>query len=252
MKPILYTNGSSVEWGSELKNKQTERFSYIVADHWNWIDCNNASSGVSNDYMYRQTMRDVSHWLETKKCWSEETGWVESDELFVIIGWTAPTRFEWWDGEKYQQERLWVGYDKWGENDKDKTTEDQFVLNQTELIPSYFRTFNQIIGLSSFLEKHKIKHYFYSVFYDYNFLDMQSDTKIDQFGRTENQLCFESLWKQLPQEFKSQTMYNFIKLKGGRFLERDHPDKESHYMWASYLIYEVWTRWKDRIKINKI
>ena len=244
MKPILYTNGSSVEWGSELKNKQTERFSYIVAEHWNWIDCNNASSGVSNDYMYRQTMRDVSHWLETNKCWSEESGWVESDELFVIIGWTAPTRFEWWDGDAYQQERLWVGYDKWGENDKDKTTEDQFVLNQTELIPSYFRTFNQIIGLSSFLEKHKIPYYFYNVFYDYNFLDIQSDTKIDQFGRTENQLCFESLWKQLPQEFKSQTMYNFIKSKGGGFLERDHPNKESHYTWGSYIIHEIWKKWK--------
>ena len=252
MKPILYTNGSSVEWGSELKNKQTERFSYIVADHWNWIDCNNASSGVSNDYMYRQTMRDVSHWLETKKCWSEDTGWIESDELYVMIGWTAPTRFEWWDGEKYQQERLWVGYDKWGENDRDKTTEDEFVLNQTELIPSYFRTFNQIIGLSAFLEKNNIKHYFYNVFYDYNFLDMQSNTKIDQFGRTENQLCFESHWKQLPQEFKSTTMYNYIQSKGGGFLERDHPNNESHYMWASYLIHEVWTRWKDQIKINKV
>jgi hypothetical protein len=247
MKPILYTNGSSVEWGSELKNKQTERFSYIVAEHWNWVDCNNASSGVSNDYMYRQTMRDVSQWLETKKCWSEETGWVESDELFVIIGWTAPTRFEWWDGGKYQQERLWVGYDKWGENDRDKTTEDQFVLNQTELIPSYFRTFNQIIGLSSFLEKHNIKHYFYNVFYDYNFLDIQSDTKIDKFGRTENQLCFESLWKQLPSEFKQQSMYSYIQSKGGGFLERDHPNKESHYMWASYLINEVWKKWKIKI-----
>jgi hypothetical protein len=252
MKPILYTNGSSVEWGSELKNKQTERFSYIVAEHWNWIDCNNASSGVSNDYMYRQTMRDVSHWLETNKCWSEESGWVESDELFVIIGWTAPTRFEWWDGEKYQQERLWVGYDKWGENDRDKTTEDQFVLNQTELIPSYFRTFNQIIGLSSFLEKHKIPYYFYNVFYDYNFLNIQSDTKIDQFGRTENQLCFESLWKQLPSEFKQASMYNYIQSKGGGFLERDHPNKESHYTWGSYIIHEIWKKWKEQIKINKV
>jgi hypothetical protein len=252
MKPILYTNGSSVEWGSELKNKQTERFSYIVAEHWNWIDCNNASSGVSNDYMYRQTMRDVSHWLETNKCWSEESGWVESDELFVIIGWTAPTRFEWWDGDKYQQERLWVGYDKWGENDRDKTTEDQFVLNQTELIPSYFRTFNQIIGLSSFLEKHKIPYYFYNVFYDYNFLDIQSDTKIDQFGRTENQLCFESLWKQLPSEFKQASMYNYIRSKGGGFLERDHPNKESHYTWGSYIIHEIWKKWKEQIKINKV
>jgi hypothetical protein len=235
MKTILYTHGSSVEWGSELENKQTERFSSIISNHFNWVDCNNASSGVSNDYMYRQTIRDVSYWLDTKKCWSEETGWVESDKLFVIIGWTAPTRFEWWDGEKYQQERLWVGYDKWGENDKDKTTEDEFVLNQTELIPSYIRTFNQIIGLSSFLEKHNIKHYFYNVFYDYNNLNMDSNIKIDKFGKDENQLCFESLWKQLPTEFKEESMYRYIQSKGGEFLSRNHPTKESHKIWAELL-----------------
>jgi hypothetical protein len=120
-------------------------------------------------------------------------------------------------------------------------------LNQTEIIPSYIKTFNQIIGLSSFLEKHKIQYYFYNVFYDYTSLNTESDTKIDKFGRDENQLCFESLWKQLPQEFKSSTMYNYIKLKDGGFLERDHPDKESHYMWASYLINEVWKKWKIKI-----
>jgi hypothetical protein len=235
MKTILYTHGSSVEWGSELENKQIERFSSIISNHFNWVDCNNASSGVSNDYMYRQTIRDVSHWLDTKKCWSEETGWVESDKLFVIIGWTAPTRFEWWDGEKYQQERLWVGYDKWGENDRDKTTEDEFVLNQTELIPSYIRTFNQIIGLSSFLEKYNIKHYFYNVFYDYNNLNIDSNIKIDKFGKDENQLCFESLWKQLPNEFKQESMYRYIQSKGGEFLNRNHPSKESHKIWAEFL-----------------
>lgn len=244
MKPILYTNGDSVVWGAELEKKQTQRFSNVVSEHWNWIDCNNASAGVSNDYIYRQTMRDVSHWLDTKKCWSEEGGWVESDKLFVTIGWTAPTRFEWWDGEKYQQERLWVGYDKWGENDRDRTTEDEFVLNQTEVIPSYIRTFNHIIGLSSFLEKHKIPYYFFNVFYDYHYKGLDIETQVDKFGRTENQLCLESLGKQLPQEFKSQSMYSYIELKGGGFLNRKHPTKESHYIWGSYIIHEIWKKWK--------
>lgn len=238
MKPILYTNGSSVEWGSELENREVERFSNLIATKNDWIDCNNASSGVSNDYMYRQTMRDISHWLDTKKCWSEESGWVESDEMFVVIGWTAPTRFEWWTGEGYQQERLWVGYDKWGENDKDRTTEDEFVLNQTELIPSFFRTFNQIIGLSSFLYKYKIKHYFYNVFYEYD-LNIEAKTKIDKFGKSENQLGFESLWKQLPPEFKKETMYQYIENNGGGFLPRKHPTRESHLIWADYLIKKI-------------
>ena len=127
-----------------------------MSNLFNWVDCNNASAGVSNDYIFRQTMRDVSHWLDTKKCWSEESGWIKSDELFVCIGWTSPTRFEWWTGNEYQQERLWTGYDKWGDNDKNRTTEDAFVLNQTEDLPSYIRTLNHIISLGSFLQVNNI------------------------------------------------------------------------------------------------
>ena len=56
---IFYSNGDSVVWGAELENKQTERYSSIVSNLFNWVDCNNASAGVSNDYIFRQTMRDV-------------------------------------------------------------------------------------------------------------------------------------------------------------------------------------------------
>ena len=157
MSKVLYTHGDSVVWGAELEDKETQRFSHHLAKHYGWIDCNNATAGVSNDYIYRQTIRDASRWLSDKMVWSEETGWVEADELVVVIGWTSPTRFEWWNGTEYQQERLWVGYDKWGENDRDRTTEDEFVLNQTDIIPSYIKTFNQIIGLSAFLKNHNIQ-----------------------------------------------------------------------------------------------
>lgn len=234
MKPILYANGDSVVWGAELENKKTQRFSNLLAVQKGWVECNNASAGVSNDYIYRQTMRDVSHWLDTGKCWSEESGWVESDELKVVIGWTSPTRFEWWTGSEYQQERLWKGYDKWGENDEHRTTEDQFVLNQTELVPSYIRTFNHIIGLSSFLDKHNIKYVFFNVFYEY-VLGLIPNGKIDKYGRDEEQIALQSLWKQIPNEFKDQTMYNYIREEGGKFLPRKHPTKESHQLWASYL-----------------
>lgn len=235
MKTILYSHGDSVVWGAELENKQTERFSHHISNQYGWVDCNNASAGVSNDYIYRQTMRDVSHWLDTKKCWSEETGWVESDNLFVTIGWTSPTRFEWWTGNEYQQERLWTGYDKWGENDKNRTTEDQFVLNQTEDIPSYIRTFNHIIGLSSFLDTNEIPYYFFNTFYEYK-LPTEPTEKIDKFGKPDNQLGLDSLWNLLPPEFKIETMYSYIKENEGGLLERNHPTKESHKIWADHLI----------------
>jgi hypothetical protein len=247
-KPILYSNGDSVVWGAELEVKEMERYSKVVADHWRWVDCNNASAGVSNDYIYRQTLRDVSHWLDTKEVWSEETGWVKSDKLYVIIGWTSPTRFEWWDGEKYVQDRLWVDYDKWGKPDENQTTElqDKFILHQNELIPSYIRTFNHIVSLSSFLEKHKIPYYFYNTFYKYN-TNIEINSKIDKFGRDENQLSLESLEKLLPKDFLNNTMYGYLKEKGGDFLPRKHPSKKSHYLWGSYLIHKVWKEWKNLV-----
>ena len=239
MKPILYTNGDSVVWGAELENKKDERFTKLISDSKQWVECNNASAGVSNDYIYRQTMRDISYWLDTKRCWSEESNWIFCDEIFVIIGWTAPTRFEWWTGTTYQQERLWAGYDKWGENDRMRTTEDEFVLNQTELIPSYIKTFNQIISLASFLEKNKIGYYFFNTFYNYE-IPVEPVEKIDKFGRNENQLCLKSLWKQLPTEFKNKTMYEYIlKFDESYLLPRKHPSKESHKVWADYLINRI-------------
>lgn len=234
MKPILYTNGDSVVWGAELERKQTERFSNLLATKRGWVECNNASAGVSNDYIYRQTMRDVSHWLEHKKVWSEETGWVESDELIVIIGWTSPTRFEWWTGTEYQQERLWIGYDMWGDTDKDRVTELGFVINQTEDIPSYIRTFNQIIGLSSFLEKCGIKYYFFNTFYEYKSIKEPTNL-IDKYGKPNYQIGTHELWKQLPDEFTFGTMYDYIRFMGEGFLPRNHPTSKGHYLWSEFL-----------------
>jgi hypothetical protein len=234
----LYSHGDSVVWGAELENKQTERFSYHLANQLGANDCNNASAGVSNDYIYRQTMRDVSRWIFDRNVWSEETGWVYSDKLIVSIGWTSPTRFEWWTGKEYQQERLWVGYDKWGENDKDRTTEDKFVLHQTEDIPSYIRTFNQIISLSAFLDRYDIPHYFFNTFYDYKFPNEPED-KIDKFGKYTNQLDLKVLWNMLPDEFTFGNMYDYIKFMGEGFLPRNHPTKEAHKEWAEFLIKEI-------------
>jgi hypothetical protein len=226
---ILYSIGDSVVYGTELDDKESERFSSIVSKHMGAIDCNNASSGVSNDYIFRNTMRDVNHWIQTNELWSEESGWIKSDELKVIIGWTAPTRFEWWNGTSYQQERLWAGYDKWGKPDFEKTTEDEFVLNQTHLIPSYVRTFNYIQSLISLLELHGIDYYFFNSFYKYTEIK-EPITKIDLWGRSKKQIGIEYL------KYDMDNMYDYLSNNGGDFHQRKHPTKESHNMWANYII----------------
>lgn len=232
---VLYSNGDSVIWGAELENKKNERFSSIISSKLGWVDCNNASAGVSNDYIYRQTLRDVHHWLKYKRIWSEETGWVESNDLFVLIGWTAPTRFEWWDTSEYKQERLWISYDKWGFPDKDKKTELSFILNQTSDVPSYIRTFNHMISLSAILDKYKIPYYFFNVFYRYDNL-IEPISKIDKFGKETYQADLNTLYEYLPNSIKDYTMYEYIKNNDGKFLPRNHPTKESHQLWADYLI----------------
>ena len=234
----LYSNGDSTIWGADLDDKEKERFSSIVADKLGWIDCNNASSGVSNDYIYRQTLRDVSHWLKYKKVWSEETQWVDTDTLFILIGWTAPTRFEWWDSGEFKQERLWAEYDKWGNTDVDKMTDAMFAINQTMDIPSYIRTFNHIISLSAFLEKNNIPYYFFNSFYDYQ-MPTEPTEKIDKFGKSEFQTGLQTLWDFIPQSMKGETMFEFLNKNGGDFLPRKHPSANSHKMWADNLLKKI-------------
>ena len=231
---ILYSIGDSVTWGAELENKENERYSKLVADELGAVDCNNASSGVSNDYLFRNTMRDINQWIHTRKIWDETNGWVKSDELKVLIGWTSPTRFEWWDGEKYVQDRLWVDYDKWGKPDENQTTElqDKFILHQNELIPSYIRTFNHIKSLESFLILNKIDYYFFNTFYKYEEID-EPKSKIDLWGRDKKQLGLNYY------NIQMENMYDYLNKNNGTFHERKHPTKESHKMWGDY-INKIW------------
>lgn len=238
MNKVLYSNGDSVTWGAELENKENERFSSIISSKLGWVDCNNASSGVSNDYIYRQTLRDVTHWLQYKTVWSEKSGWVESSDLFVLIGWTAPTRFEWWGGNEYNQERLWVDYDKWGSNDNDKVTNNMVLINQTMNTPSYIRTFNHIISLSSFLEINQIPYYFFNTFYEY-VIPTEPTQKIDKFGKKEFQTGLGVLWKFIPESMKGETMFSYIKRNNGDFLPRKHPSANSHKLWVDWLLEDV-------------
>ena len=231
---ILYSIGDSVGWGAELENKEQERYSKLVANYLGGIDCNNASSGVSNDYIFRNSMRDINQWIKTKRIWDETNGWVESDELKVLIGWTSPTRFEWWDGEKYVQDRLWVDYDKWGKPDENQTTElqDKFILHQNELIPSYIRTFNHIQSLISLCELNDIDYYFFNTFYQYETIK-EPKSKIDLWGRETEQLGLEYL------KVEMDNMYDYLNKNKATFHERKHPTKKSHKLWANYII-EKW------------
>jgi len=151
---ILYTNGDSVSWGSELKDR-TNRFSTLLAKEKGLVDFNVASSGISNDRIYRNTLRDLCKFVNGEPIYNEELGYVKVDEMFVLISFTAPTRFDYFDGDVFVNERLWTHKDKWGTIDEHRLTDSKYVIHQTDLTPSLLRVFQQIISLKSFCEANK-------------------------------------------------------------------------------------------------
>jgi hypothetical protein len=83
----------------------------------------------------------------------------------------------------------------------------------------------------SLCELHNIDYYFFNAFYEYEMVK-EPNEKIDMFGRNTEQLGFDYLYPHL------DNMYDYIKNNGGKFLPRKHPTKESHKMWANYIIKE--------------
>jgi len=114
-----------------------------------------------------------------------------------------------------------------------------FIVNQTMDIPSYIRTFNHIISLSSFLELNKIPYYFFNTFYEYT-IPNEPIQKIDKFGKEEYQTGLNVLWDILPNSVKNETMFSYIRRNGGDFLPRKHPSAKSHKLWADWLIKNVY------------
>ena len=103
---ILYTNGDSWSFGTELdlETRSKNRYSSIISKEKNMVDFNISTSGASNDRIVRTTLRDISLIQNGKDIWSENTQNinVSLDDLYVVIGWTSPTRFEYYN-EKLNQ-----------------------------------------------------------------------------------------------------------------------------------------------------
>ena len=49
---ILY-NGCSITWGDELTDRENQRYSRLVSNHYNAEEVNLASNGISNDRIVR-------------------------------------------------------------------------------------------------------------------------------------------------------------------------------------------------------
>ena len=105
-KKILYTIGDSFVF----RGFDYTSWSSLLSKSLDWVDANNGMSGTSNDRSYRSVVRDISRIkVSENKLWTESTDDIELhlDDIFVIVGWTSPTRFEWYQNGEYLSSRLW-------------------------------------------------------------------------------------------------------------------------------------------------
>lgn len=240
---VLYSIGDSITWGAELVDKKN-RFSTIVANELGYMDFNCATSGISNDRIFRNTIRDISKFVNGKKISNEEVGSIKATELFVLVQFTAPTRFDYFDGDVFVPERFWDN-DKWGWKDLEKITSNPYVVHQTDIRASYVRMFQQAITLNAFLEKHNIPHLIVNGFVDFNeddcilFDARISEERIEQiFDTTDDYFGLRNMYQLLPPSFKNPSLYKH--LNKDCYAERGHANEKGNKLIANSLIKEIY------------
>lgn len=82
---LLYANGCSMTMGAELNDPCHAAFPALISRHFGMTLLNAAFSGSSNCRILRTTLTWIAQYLR-------DGG--KPDELFVLIGWTAPDRRE--------------------------------------------------------------------------------------------------------------------------------------------------------------
>lgn len=253
---VLYSIGDSITWGAELKNKKN-RFSRIIADELDYIDFNCASSGISNDRIFRNTIRDISKFVNGNKISNEEIGSINANKLFVLVQFTAPTRFDYFDGDVFIPERFWDN-DKWGYKDMHRITDNQYIINQTDIRASMVRTFQYVLTLQSFLEKHKIPYLIVNGFNEINEEEISLlDNKINEekirntYDTIDSYFALQNMYNLLPDSYKKNSLYSLLKNKSNCFAERGHANIKGNIIIADNLIKKVNDILKSKRKIQK-
>ena len=116
MSKVLYTIGDSFVY----RGQEYSSWSHFLSGKLNYIDANNGMAGTSNDRSYRSVIRDVSRIEVEGKLWTEFIGDIDCklEDLFIIVGWTNPFRFEWYKDGEFFSTRHWEKsiYPRYGNN----------------------------------------------------------------------------------------------------------------------------------------
>jgi len=247
-KKILYTIGDSFVF----RGFNYTSWSSLLSERLDWVDANNGMSGTSNDRSYRSVVRDISRIKASNKLWTESTGDIDCnlDDIFVIVGWTSPTRFEWYQNGEYLSSRLWSKSTfKRRDNLRiDFSFSDEISLPMSDECNSMINFFNQIITLKTFLEINNIPNIFYNTFFPFDHdTEEYYETAISKiesnkpksfigFDNPNTYYSLNDLWKEVPNDYKKYNQLKCVTLDN--IDETLHPNDEGNKIWANFL-YEV-------------
>jgi len=244
-KKILYSIGDSFIY----RGPKYTTWSSMLADKLNYIDANNGTAGSSNDRTFRSVIRDISRVETEGKLWTEFTGDIDCKlkDLFIVVGWTNPFRFDWYNDGEFFSTRYWKKSTFLQKSNPrlDFKFSDEITLPFIEPTNTLIRFFNQIISLKNMLENKKIKNVFYNCFFPFgentveyfeSIIDEINANKLKELIGFDNPSTYYSLmplWKQVPDDYKKYNQLEYITMDN--IDETLHPVGDGNKMWSDFL-----------------
>jgi len=248
-KKILYSIGDSFVY----RGTENSTWSHFLSDKLNYVDANNGMSGTSNDRSYRSVIRDISRIETDGKLWTESTGDIDCklEDLFIIVGWTNPFRFEWYKDGEFFSTRYWekASFSSGNNPRVDFTVIDEITLPFVELTNTLVRFFNQIITLKNLLEHKKIKNIFYNCFFPFDEntieyfenlieeIEKNKPKSLIGFDNPDTYYSLVSMWKQVSDDYKKYNQAHHITNEN---LDKTlHPTLKGNKLWSDFLYEKI-------------
>jgi hypothetical protein len=225
MNKILYTTGDSFV---KFRNSNSS-WPSILSQKLDSVDYNNGLAGSSNDRSYRCVIRDICK-VETQNKLDNISCKVE--DLFVIVGWTSPYRFEWFNDNDFRQTKNdnKIYFKRMGNPTYDYTTDPKVYVPMTEDVFSLIKFFNQIITLGDFLKSKKVNYLFYNCHFPFG--ENTEDFFQSMIKKYKN-FELDVLWEKVPNTYKMYKQLDIITLEN--LDETFHPTEFGNKVWAEYL-----------------
>jgi|ETN02SMinimDraft_4_1059925.scaffolds.fasta_scaffold01644_7 hypothetical protein len=218
-------------------------FGNLISNKLNLNYYNISSQGISNDYMVRNFMAWYSEYITdgkyTQHLWESRETVQDPQALLVIVGWTYKVRWEVFDDEIEN----WKAFSPMMVKKEHQKRADFRLKYEHSEVGEKNRYLNHILTLQSFFQSQNINYIFFETDTDKNFYsgDTSSfkatrsvpfkDYKNDVPGFCEHQILINY------ENFVDWTFTGYINSNElGGYAPCNHPNVESHKIWADYLI----------------